>query len=75
MRPAGTIMSAREALEQILDGLPDDRVNEVLDFARFLTWQEERRAWRQFGQDQLARAYGPDEPDYRVEQVKPELGS
>ncbi|HUT88942.1 MAG TPA: hypothetical protein VMY37_05575 [Thermoguttaceae bacterium] len=68
-------MSAREALREILDGLPDDRVNEVLDFARFLTGQEERQAWRQFGHDQLARAYGPDEPDYRVEEVKPELGS
>ena len=75
MRRTGTIMSAREALREILDGLPDDRVNEVLDFARFLTWQEERQAWRQFGQDQLAGAYGPDEPDYRVEEVKPELGS
>lgn len=59
-------MSAREALQEILDGLPDDRVNEVLDFARFLTWQEESQAWRRFGEDQLARAYGPDEPDYRA---------
>jgi hypothetical protein len=68
-------MSSREALDHILDGLSDDRVNEVLDFARFLTWQEERQAWRQFGQDQLASAYGPDEPDYRVEEIKPELDS
>jgi len=75
MRWTGTIMSTGEALKQILDGLPEDRVNELLDFARFPTRQEDRQAWRQFGQNQLARAYGPNEPDYRVEEVKPELGS
>jgi hypothetical protein len=75
MHWARTIMIAREALEQILDGLPDDRLVEVLDFARFLTWQEERQAWRQFGQAQLARAYGADEPDYLAEEIKPDLDS
>jgi hypothetical protein len=68
-------MTTREALEEILQGLPEDRVTEVLDFARFLSWQEEREAWRQSGRDQLARAYGPHEPDYTLEDLKPELNS
>ncbi|MFH1268151.1 MAG: hypothetical protein ABIK89_20730 [Planctomycetota bacterium] len=66
-------MSTKEALEQILGQLPENRVSEVLDFARFLSWQEERQAWQQFGQAQLAKAFGPDEPDYRLAEVKPEL--
>jgi hypothetical protein len=68
-------MTTKEALEEILQGLPEDRLSEVLDFARFLSWQEQREAWRQFGRAQLARAYGPDEPDYTVEDLKPELNS
>ena len=27
---------------------------------------EEEEEWRRFGAQQLARAYGPDEPDYRL---------
>jgi hypothetical protein len=68
-------MTSRQALEDVLQGLPESRVSEVLDFARFLSWQEEREAWRQFGRAQLARAYGSDEPDYYVEDVKPELNT
>jgi len=68
-------MTTKEALEEILQGLPESRLSEVMDFARFLSWQEERDSWRQFGRAQLARAYGPDEPDYTLEDHKPELDS
>jgi len=68
-------MTTREALQQILGELAEHRLSELLDFARFLSWQDERRAWRQFGYVQLARAYGPNEPDYNGEEVKPELDS
>jgi hypothetical protein len=57
-------MSVKETLEKVLQVLPEERLREVLDFAEFLGWQAERTEWRQFGQAQLARAYGPDEPDY-----------
>ena len=42
-------MTTRQTLEEILQGLPEDRVSQILDFARFLSWQEEREAWREFG--------------------------
>ena len=65
-------MSARQMLEQVLLELPEDRVGEVLDFARFLNSQEEREAWSALGRGQLARAYGDDEPEYTEADLKPE---
>jgi len=59
----GAPMSTREALMKALESLPEERVREVLRFAEFLR-SEEGNAWREFGRSQLARAYGPDEPDY-----------
>jgi hypothetical protein len=64
-------MSAREALNRVLQALPDERVREVLDFAEFLQ-SKDAVAWRQFGRTQLAQAYGPDEPDYSLDDLKPE---
>ena len=66
-------MTAREMLEQVLVELPEDRVGEVLDFARFVSAREEREAWREFGRAHLARAYGENEPDYTEADLKPEL--
>ena len=63
-------MSTQEALHEIFQILPENQLHEVLDFARFLS---EREAWRTFGRNQLARAYGPDEPEYSLEDLKPEL--
>ncbi len=68
-------MTARQMLEQVLLDLPEDRLGELLDFARFLSAQEERKAWQNFGRAQLARAYGGDEPDYTETDLKPELDS
>ena len=66
-------MTSREHLEGVLQGLPEHRVQEVLDFARFLSSQEDREAWQEFGRRQLARAYGEDEPEYGPQDIKPEL--
>jgi hypothetical protein len=66
-------VTTKEVLEQILLELPENRLGEVLDFARFLSMQEESETWQQFGQSQLAKAYGPDEPDYTEVDLKPEL--
>jgi hypothetical protein len=55
-----------------LQNLPDERLRELLDFAEFLSWREEREGWRQFGQAQLARAYGPNEPEYTSADLKQE---
>lgn len=68
-------MTARQILEQILSELSEDRVKEVLDFAKFLNSQEERETWSALGRAQLANAYGDDEPEYTEADVKPELDS
>jgi hypothetical protein len=68
-------MSARENLEKLLQQMPDERLREIADFAAFLNWQDEHGAWQQFGQKQLARAYGPDEPEYTLADQKPEAKS
>ena len=65
-------MSVKEILDKVLEGLPEERLREVLDFAEFLSWQEERQAWRRFGQAQFARAYGPNEPEYTSADLKRE---
>jgi hypothetical protein len=68
-------MSVKDALEKILDGLPEMRQREVLDFAEFLSWQQEREEWRHLGKAQFARAYGPNEPEYTTADLKPEPGA
>jgi len=64
-------MSTREALEELLGRLPEPRLVQIMEFAQFLAWQEERAGWQRFGQDQLARAYGDDEPEYTEADLKP----
>jgi len=68
-------MSARETLEKMLQNMPEDRLREVVVFATFLNWQEERDGWRQFGQSQLAHAYGSNEPEYSLTDLKQEIKS
>ena len=68
-------MTSRDLLEGILQTLPEHRLEEVLDFAKFLSLQEDREVWQEFGQRQFARAFGEDEPEYSLDDVKPELES
>ena len=64
-------MSTRDVLNRVLQALPEGRVREVLDFAESLKGQDEAD-WKRFGQSQLARAYGDDEPEYSLADLKPE---
>ena len=64
-------MIARQALAELLDRLPDERLAEILDFARAVAANDERKDWQRFGKSQLARAYGPDEPEYSMDDLKP----
>jgi len=57
-------MSIQEALSNVLNALPVERQQEVLDFAEFLSLKQEQRGWQQSGLEHFARCYGPDEPDY-----------
>jgi Protein of unknown function (DUF2281) len=68
-------MSARESLKKLIEEMPEEQLREVLHFAEFLSSKEERAAWKAFGQAQLARAYGLDEPEYTLADLKPELNS
>jgi len=64
-------MSAKQAIVELLERLPEERVREILDFARFVSADEERGELAQFGREQLARAYGPNEPEYTPDDLKP----
>ena len=57
-------MSVKKTLNQLLATFPEDLLQEVLDFAQFVSARQEREEWRRFGVQQLARAYGPDEQQY-----------
>jgi len=64
-------MDARSSLEHLLQGLSDERLRQLIDFARFLVAEDERQGWQDLGRAQLARAYGPDEPEYTRSDIKP----
>ncbi len=64
-------MNARATLDHLLERLSEDRLRQLVDFARFLAKEDERMVWQRFGLAQLARAYGPDEPDYSEADLKP----
>jgi hypothetical protein len=68
-------MTLKERIDKLLQGMPEDRLYELLNFAEFLSWRDEESAWRRFGRAQLAKAYGPNEPDYSAADLKPELNS
>jgi hypothetical protein len=57
-------VNAREVLSQLASTLPDDRVDQLLDYAHYLSLRDERTDWQEFGKSQLTKAYGDDEPEY-----------
>ena len=65
-------MSAKECLIRLLEELPEERANQLLDYAYFLRHREEWEAWQRFGLSELAKAYGPEEPEYSLADIKPE---
>jgi hypothetical protein len=62
-------------LEQLIADLSEEQMREVVNFAKFLRWSDERREWREFGQQQFAKAYGDDEPEYTLNDLRPEPGA
>jgi hypothetical protein len=65
-------MEMQKAIQELLQGLPDERVREVLDFTRFIAQANDTDEWRTFGRNQLSRAYGDDEPEYSEADLKPQ---
>jgi hypothetical protein len=70
-RSGERLVDARTTLDHLLRGLSDERLRQLIDFARFLAREDERRDWQELGRSQLSRAFGPDEPDYTVADIKP----
>ena len=68
-------MNVTEALTPLVEGLSEAKQHLLVDFARFLAADDERRDWQQFGATQLARAYGPDEPEYSEADIKIKPGA
>jgi hypothetical protein len=58
--------AATSELKQLIAELSDEQARQVADFAKFLRWNDERREWREFGQQQFANAYGDGEPEYTL---------
>lgn len=67
-------MGVKASLQKLIEALSEEQQREVLKFAEFLSWQDDREGWQRFGQSQLARAYGPDEPEYTLADLEPETG-
>ena len=65
-------MTTRDALSKLLESMPENHLREVFDFARFVSSRAERDAWSVLALEHLERAYGPDEPDYTIADLKPE---
>ena len=66
-------MNVRKALDELLAAFAEEQLREVLDFAQFVNARQEREEWQRFGAQQLARAYGTNEPEYTEADLKPEL--
>jgi Protein of unknown function (DUF2281) len=65
-------MELQRALQQVIQELPEDRLRELLDFARFIAQSREADDWQAFGRSQFEQVYGSDEPEYSESDVKPE---
>ena len=71
----GVMLTSRlQSVEKVLEELPEERPREVLDFARFLASQREREQWAEAARQHFAGAYGPDEPEYGLDDVKTKSG-
>jgi hypothetical protein len=64
-------MTVSESIDEVVQSLPEERQRELLDYAQFLRWRDERDDWRRFGQSKFDKAYGPYEPEYTEADLEP----
>jgi hypothetical protein len=50
--------------------ISQERLKEILDRVASLTWEQEREELRQMALAALAKAYGDDEPEYTLADIK-----
>ena len=62
--------SVNQEFEQLVAGLTDEQFRQLVGFAKFLRWSDERHDWRDFGLAQFAKAYGDNEPEYTLADVR-----
>jgi hypothetical protein len=73
--PGGVIITTREAINKVLDELPDGRLWKDLDFVRYLRWLEkeakvEADAWGRLSPRAAPELYWPNEPEYTEGDIK-----
>ncbi len=68
-------MTVRQKLDEIVSRMSEEQQRLVLELARFLSLRTKHEDWRRAAQDQFARAYGPNEPQYTEDDVKSELNA
>ena len=47
------ISSTQHELERLIPELSIGQLQQVVDFAKFLRWKEERRGWQEFGKQRF----------------------
>ena len=66
-------MTAREVLHRLVDKIPEEKLEHLLEFARDLDDDKEHKEWGAFGLSQLEGAYGTGEPEYTEADIKQEI--
>jgi len=56
-------MSIKESLEKCLQELPEEHQRELLEYAEFLKWREEKHSWQQFGKSHGKNESAPNEDE------------
>jgi transcriptional regulator with XRE-family HTH domain len=63
-------LASQRRLSDVIGRISARDLDELCDFAEFLALRRERETWGQYGLEILARAYGDDEPEYTLADVK-----
>ena len=61
----------RQRLTGALESMPRETLAQLVDYAEYLGMKQFRADWRRLAFAQLAGAYGEDEPDYTLADLKP----
>jgi len=70
MEKRGNTMTAQEQITQLASSLSEPQLGQLLNFAVFLRLQDESNEWRRAAQQQFAKAYGDNEPEYTNADIK-----
>jgi hypothetical protein len=62
-------MELKQAIQQVLDELPEDRLRQLLDYARYLAAAREAAEWEEAGLQEFAKLY-EGEPEYTLADIK-----